>query len=214
VRNRVLGPENAKTLVSTTNLSGLLAGLNKMDEAEALSRQVLETQRRTLGPEHQSTVFSMKNLAGLLSDRGKLDEAEALYRQALAASRRVSGERHMDTLVTLNDLAVLLMDRQRPAEAEPLLREAVTGAEATLGPGHWFTAAFRRNHGKSLTLLARYPEAERELLAAYESLKTSRGDSSRETQAAVRRLVALYEAWKRPAQAAAYKARLPPPPAK
>jgi tetratricopeptide (TPR) repeat protein/predicted Ser/Thr protein kinase len=210
VRNRVLGPEDAKTLVSTANLSLLLAGTGKLDEAEALSRRVLETQKRVAGPQHQSTVFSMKSLAGLLHDRGKLAEAEALFREALEASRRVSGEKHLDTLVTANDLSVLLMDLHKLEEAEALLRKTVAAADGALTQGHWFTAAFRRNLGKCLTLRGRYPEAERELLAAYASLKASRGEAHRDTQAAVRRLVALYEAWKRPAPAAAYRAKLPP----
>ena len=69
---------------------------------------------------------------------------------------------------------------------------------------------FRRNHGRSLTALRRYPEAERELLAAHSVLLAELGPEDRETQSVVRRLTELYEAWERPAALAAWRAKLKP----
>ena len=116
----------------------------------------------------------------------------------------------MDTLVIANDLGLLLMDPGRLPESDAAFREPMRGAEAALPPGHRFTAVFRRNRGRVLVrqgALTRRPRpscsrAHRELLAAA-------GDEHRDTQAAMRRLVELYDAWGKPAQSAGWKKRLP-----
>jgi len=61
-----------------------------------------------------------------------------------------------------------------------------------------------------LVRLQRFPEAERELLRAHRDLRAAVGDAHRDTQAAVRRLVELYEAWGRPTQVASWKKQLAP----
>jgi tetratricopeptide repeat protein len=146
----------------------------------------------------------------VLEDEKRLTEAEPLVRRALEVSRRVSGPRHLDTLDTANDLGLLLMDAGRLPESLAVFADLVKEAEAGLPVGHRFTAVFRRNHGRVLARLARYREAERELLRAQADLHVAVGDAHRDTVAAVRRLVELYDAWGRPAEASAWKKRLPP----
>jgi tetratricopeptide (TPR) repeat protein len=210
-RRRTMGPDDRRTLGATSNLAGLLSGLDRPAEAEPLLAAVLDSQQRTLGAEHANTNFTRKTLAGVLHDLGRLDDAERHFRDALAASRRISGPDHIDTLITENDLAVLLLDRRRAEEAAALAGHAAAGAAKVLPPGHWFTAAFRRNHGRALTAVGRYAEAEAELQAALEALRASRGETHRETLSTARRLAELYDAWKRPDRAAAVRARYPDP---
>jgi tetratricopeptide (TPR) repeat protein len=211
IRERVLGPDDARTLVATGNLANLLGRRGKRAEALETTRRVLEAQRRILGPEHSNTVYTLTTYAGLLYDEGKLEEAEPIYREAITASRRVSGSRHVDTLILANDLGLLLLDRGKLAEAEALLREAAQGAQATLPPGHVFTAGFRRNLGRCLTKAGRYREAESELLAAHAALQAAGGEGRRASEAVVKRLVELYDAWGKRAKAAAYRKQLPSP---
>jgi serine/threonine protein kinase/tetratricopeptide (TPR) repeat protein len=210
-RRRVLGETHQKTLLAAGNLAAMYQGANRLDDAEPLLRRTLEIEERALGPEHPTTLFALKSLAALLADRGKLDEAEPLTRRALEISTRVSGPTHVDTLVVWNDLGLLLMDRKRLPEADAAFREGIRGAEATLPAGHRFTAIFRRNLGRVLVRMKRFPEAERELLRAHRELQAASGDDNRDTQAAVRRLVELYEAWGRPAPLAIWKERVPRP---
>ena len=208
-RRRGLGPVHAKTLLAAGNLAAMYDAANRPDEAEPLMRETLAVEEKELGPEHPTTLFALKGLAALLADRKKLAEAEPLTRRALEISTRVSGPTHVDTLVVWNDLGLLLMDEGRLPEAEAALATGIRGAEAALPKGHRFTAIFHRNHGRILVRMRRFPEAEKELLAAHHDLQAATGDGSRDTQAAVRRLVELYEAWGRPAPLAAWKARLP-----
>jgi eukaryotic-like serine/threonine-protein kinase len=208
-RRRVLGEVHAKTLLAAGNLAAMYQMANRLDEAEPLLRRTLAVEEKELGPEHPTTLFALKGLAALLADRRKFGEAEPLTRRALEISARVSGPRHTDTLVIWNDLGLLLMDQGRLAESETAFRTGIEGAEAALPPGHRFTAIFRRNHGRVLLRRKRFPEAEKQLLRAHQELQAAVGDGHRDTQAAVRRLVELYEAWGRPGPLAAWKARLP-----
>jgi len=207
-RRRVLGEDHQKTLLAAGNLAAMYQQAERLDDAEPLLRRTLETEERALGPEHPTTLFGLKQLASLLAERGKLEEAEPLTRRALEISARVSGPRHVDTLVIWNDLGLLLMDAKRLEEADAAFVEGIRGAEAGLPAGHRFTSIFRRNHGRVLVRLERYPEAQQELLRAHRELQSAVGDHHRDTQAAVRRLVELYAAWGKPNDASAWTARL------
>lgn len=55
------------------------------DEAERLSLEVVELQRRVLGPNHPDTADSLYNLACSNSVRGRRDQALDWLRQALDA---------------------------------------------------------------------------------------------------------------------------------
>lgn len=68
----------------------LMAG-TKLDEAEALCREVLATRTRVLAPQHPDTLGSMLNLGNVLVTRGKAEEAEPLFCTALEGYERVRG---------------------------------------------------------------------------------------------------------------------------
>jgi serine/threonine protein kinase len=210
VRKRVLGPEDSRTLVATSNLASLLRMRGKLPEAEPLVREVLSVQRRTLGPRHSNTTFTLQLLAGILDKLGKDTAAEAAYRESLETIRQVSGPRHQDTLLAANDLGHFLVDKGRLEEAETLLREATVGGKATLPPTHRWTTRFEIGLGECLVKRGRHAEAEEVLLAALADARAGTGDTKELQGDAARQLVALYEAWGRPAKAAPYRGLVPP----
>ena len=53
--------------------------------------------------------------------------------------------------------------------------------------------------------LGRYDEAEAQLLAAYSANRGANGDAANSTKKAAARLAALYDAWKKPARAEAFR---------
>ena len=67
-------------------------------QAEALSSQTLEIQRRVLGPEHPDTLESMSNLADSYGGQGKYAKAEALFNQSLKIASHVLGPENPTTL--------------------------------------------------------------------------------------------------------------------
>jgi tetratricopeptide (TPR) repeat protein len=133
---RVFGPEHPSTLVSVSNLAGLLSCTGDYAGAEPLYRRALEAQERVLGPEHPDTLFSVSNLAFLLSRTGDYARAKSLCFRALGTRERVLGSEHPDTLTSVSNLAGLLACTGDYAGAEPLHRRALEARERVLGPEH------------------------------------------------------------------------------
>ncbi len=171
-----------------------------------MARQVLELRRQVLGEEHPHTLDSMSNLAGALHELGRHDEAEALYIEVLAIHRRVLGEKHRPTLDAVNDLAVLYSDLGRFKEAETLTSEAIAVARDSLPAGDRRIGEYRGTHGRILTQLELYEDAERALLEAHTILHAVQGATDSLTLETARSLAILYEAWDKPAEAAKWRA--------
>ena len=145
VRERVLGSEDANTLVSRNNLAIALGEQGKFAESEAQHRSVIAIQSRTLSPEHPDTLQSRNNLATALHDLGKYSEAEAEHRAVLAISERVLGHEHPTTLASRSNLANTLRAQGKNKEAEMEHRAVLAVRERVLGPEHPDTLASRNN---------------------------------------------------------------------
>jgi serine/threonine protein kinase len=204
-RQRIRGPEHPDTLTAANNLASLLRDQGKAAEAEALFRQNLERYRRVLGPEHPHALVARNNLARLLRDQDKQAEAEALAREALTLGRKVLPAGHPTITESMALLGGVLTDTGRAAEAEPLLREALEQRRQALPPGHPKMAATESLLGACLAGQKRYAEAEPLLLSGYQALAKDPGTPEAQRQKARRRLVALYEAWGKPSEAARWK---------
>lgn len=204
------GEDHPQTLVTLNNLANMLERTGRSEEAEPIYRRVLEVRRRSLGEAHPDTLLSMNNLAMLLLTRKEFAEAEELARACAAAAEKVHGPDSLDVAVKLNNLSSLLMTTQRADEALPLIERSLDILERKLPAGHWAIGGFRGNKGRCLAVLGRFEEAERLLLGAYEEVRGALGDEHKETYSVLRKIVDLYDRWNRPAQAAEYRAKLPP----
>jgi hypothetical protein len=100
-------------------------------------------------------------------------------------------------------LGGVLTGAGKATEAEPLLREGLQLRRKSLPERHPDVARAQSLLGACLTALGRYAEAEPLLLQACESLAA--GPQSRARRETLARLVQLYEAWKKPEQAARWK---------
>ena len=76
------------------------------------------------------------------------------------------------------------------------------------GDRYWINV-LRVDLGCCLTLKGRYAEAEAELIRAYQFMETEVGRDNAEIWRMVVPLVELYEAWEKPAEAAAWQNRWP-----
>jgi non-specific serine/threonine protein kinase/serine/threonine-protein kinase len=205
-RRRILGVDHPDTLVAMNDVAYLYMDQGRYDEAEPLYREALDTFRRTLGEDHPYTLTAMNNLAVLYKTQGRYAEAEPLFREDLRISRRVMGEDHPDTLISMGNLGELYFHMGRLAEAEPLLTEAVAGVRSSALPHeHIVTGYTIRKNGACLAAMGRYQEAEQLLLEAHEILVAAVGTADPEVRLASRNLVALYDAWGRPEEAARWK---------
>ncbi|MGD8451971.1 MAG: serine/threonine-protein kinase [Phycisphaerae bacterium] len=202
-----VGEDSQVTLTCASNLAGTLSAQGRFAEAEPLLRHVLAVRRSALG-EHPTVYAAVSNLAMLLRDKGDLVEAERLAQEALTGFRQIVGPENRQTFVAWNNLASLMVERGRAAEAADEYTGLLEVAARVLPPEHYMVRVFRSGYGECLTALQRYEEAEALLLPVYEGLSTDVGARHQHTQRTVERIVALYEAWGRPEQAATWRARL------
>jgi len=100
---------------------------------------------------------------------------------------------------------LILAKTGKPKEGERILREAVRIRTESLPKEHFWVAMANNALGECLTIQKRFTEAEPLLLSSYESLKNSQGPHNPRTGIALQRLIALYEAWGKPEQAARYR---------
>jgi serine/threonine-protein kinase len=202
-----LGDESVQVATGRFQLSVLLRDKGDYEAAERLARQALETWRKQLGEEHAQVAFGLANLAKVLHSKGGYEEAESLFRESLDLQRRLRHATHAGRAPTLVGLGHLLLDRGRPAATEPLLRDALEILGGAVPEGHWQRAEAQSLLGAGLSAMGRLEEAEALLLDGYDGLKGTRG-KQRQTQRALRYLVAHYERRGLAEQAARYAALL------
>jgi hypothetical protein len=91
----------------------------------------------------------------------------------------------------------------RPADGERSLRESLAVRREALPAGHWLIASSQSILGEHLVRHPRrFAEAEPLLRGGYEGLRAALGASDPRTRTALTRLIAFYEAWGRPSEAA------------
>jgi serine/threonine-protein kinase len=205
---RSLGSEHPTTLGAANDLAAVLKYQQRYGEAEPIYRETLASRRRLLGDAHPDVGESWGNLAELLYDAGRLPEAERAYRQTLAIYTASLPAGHVFISGSLLGLGAVLTDRGRPSEGEPLLREALRLRLDKFGPADRRTAKAQRALGMCLASLGRRQEAERLLLDSHRTLASATNWYHRTLrQQTARDLAALYQAWGRRDDAAAWERR-------
>jgi tetratricopeptide (TPR) repeat protein len=202
------GKDHRMTLHGESWLAHAMFEAGELAQAESLMREVLEKQRRGGGRADSDECVTLRLFAQLLNARGAFQEAEKLSREFLRASPPRSGYETPGALNAKDALARALYGQGRLAEAEALWLEIVQTAERVFTTGYYEVPAFRRHYGQCLTDMARYAEAEKQLLMAYDSELAIRGEAHRKTRAVVGNLVHLYESWGKPDKVAEWRARL------
>ena len=103
-----------------------------------------------------------------------------------------------------------LVREGKPLLAEPWLREALEQRQQSMTESPWRIAEAQGEWGACLVQLGRHAEAEDHLLEAYETFRPA-GEAPMETMARMnlKRLVALYESWNKPARAAEFRSLRP-----
>jgi len=193
-------------------LAHALLDEGKFAEAEAVWRKELALEKARSGEEHPWVANSLVNLAGVLERQGKFTEAEQRYREALAIRRKVLDSEDPALAGVLAGLTHFLIAQSNFTEAEPLARECLALRDKLI-PDDWLTFNARSLLGASLLGQKKYAEAEPLLLSGYEGIQQRQASIPAQVRTlrpseALQRLVQLYEATGRPAQAAEWKQKL------
>lgn len=208
IRRKNLGNEHTDVAQSINNLGMYLYRQGKYQEAEQLFREAVEMNKKLLGEEHPEISTNLNNLALVLRDSRKLAEAEQMFRQVLAMDRKFLGDNHPYVAITLNNMGALFVRKEDLAEAERSFNGAINVLRKTFTENHWQIANAKGLLGGCLTKQGRYEEAEDLLLGSYPVIKRQFSEEHRRTQAVLKKIVELYEAWNKPEKAAEYREML------
>jgi len=213
IRRKALGEDHPVIAQSLNNLGMFLYQmfLNKKSdgvEAEQLLRQALEMNRRILGNEHPEVSTNLNNLALLLRDKGDYDQAISLFREVTEIDRRTLGEEHPYVASRMNNLASTLVRKGNYKSAEELYQKAIAIQRKTFAEKSWEIATTKLLLGACYSEAKRFEEAEPLILGALPIIEQNFGPDHARTQAAVKRLISLYEAWGKPEKAAEYRSLL------
>jgi len=208
IQRRTLGVEHSDTLTSMINLAVLRARQGRVVESEPLLTEALEIRRRVLGEEHPDTLYTMSILGAMLSRMGKYGAAEVVFRETVDIDRRVLGPDHIDTLYALGNLAHALCEQEEFTEAVSHFESFDDLAGKALPEDSPILLTFRGRHGKCLTQMGKYEQAEPLLIDTLSKLRASLGEDHARVRGVITDIIALYDSWGKPGQAAEYRALL------
>ncbi|HEX5136535.1 MAG TPA: serine/threonine-protein kinase [Planctomycetota bacterium] len=172
-------------------------------DAEPILRQTLGKLRRTAPKDDPQLLRTIEQLLTCLSEKAS-DETTALAKE-LADARRAAGD-EARLAFALMLLGKSLDAQGKHAEAEPALSECLAIRRRTLPADSWLIPNSMSLLGECLKSLGRYAEAEPLLVRGYETMTPPEAFSFRKREA-LDRVVALYEAWGKADQAAAWRAK-------
>jgi Tfp pilus assembly protein PilF len=212
VRRKVYGPGDSFTLQSIENLAILYAAQHKYAKAQPLFEEVVEVlQDRPGDADHPGLLTAKHNLAVMCQRQGKHARAESLFIQVVEGRRQRLGPEHQNVAVTLADLGLNYLQQKEYAKAEVRLRECLQICEKRLAES-WHHFHAQSLLGGSLLGQQKYAEAEPLLRRGYEGLKAREriipADDRMCLTEALERLVQLYAAWDKKAEAAKWHRKL------
>lgn len=147
IRQRVLGPDDHRTITSLSGLGSLLQAQGDLAGAQSALELALAKAQATLGTDHPDTAVILTNLAWTLRFQGDLAGARGLLERALAVSERTLGPDHFDTVACLDGLGMLLREQGDLPSARVHWERAMFVLEAALGSEHPRTLAAINNVG-------------------------------------------------------------------
>jgi eukaryotic-like serine/threonine-protein kinase len=209
-RREKLGPTHPLTLITMDNLALAYQEAGRLADALPLFEEALKGFQAKLPPDHPDTLRCMSYLAGAYLDANQSEKAMPLLHDYLAAGRRQLGPNDPRLAGTLGGLGLELLKHGLHTEAEQVLRECLTIREAKF-PDDWGTFDAKSLLGASLLGQGKYAEAEPLLLQGYEGLRahepTIPPQDKKSLNKALKRLVHLYDAWGKKAQADEWRKR-------
>ena len=135
VQRLLLGPTHPYTIDSLAALSVLYELEFRWAEAEALTREVLETRMNELGNEDPATLWCRKILATIMHERSQLLESEHLIIGVIHTEERL-GIDQLEIQRSQSILAKILLSQGRSDEAKNLIEQILRKTRNIVGTDH------------------------------------------------------------------------------
>lgn len=199
------GETRSELAYALQSLGSLRLVQGDYDRAETLLQEALDLFNNTVGENHPSTANVLTTLADVHFHRTNYEKARGEIEKAIAIQERVLPPGHVDVNWSRVILAKIEMRTNDPQKAETDLRSAIDKLAGSLSKEHPLVASARGALGECLCLQKRYADAEALLLESHKVLLSRLGPRDPRTQNAAQRLVALYDAWEKPDEAARFR---------
>lgn len=175
------------------NLGAALRSQQKIPEAKAAYRRLLNLTEATVGRRHPQYAAYLNNLATILRWERRYDEAETLLRQALEIDEKTGGKNTLAYGVHLHNLAMVLRRQGRFMECERLLRAVLEITRTLAGEDSALYASALGVLARLMLSFSRFSEAESLFGRAVEICRQTLGTDHPEYAANLNSLaVAIY----------------------
>jgi len=161
--------------------------------------------KASLGTEHHYVATGLNNLGFLHAAQGDYAAAIPPYREALTIYGKIGLGDSLLATYTMTNLGDALLETGQLQEAYRHIRRAQTILRRESDPALPQRDVIDGIEGKYLLLQGSYSDAEVKLTSSFEGLRKKTGLQSRQTEAALVRLIRLYERWSKPERAAEYR---------
>lgn len=178
-----LGSLSPSRLQIASDLVHTLVLQDKLDEAEQLSKQVLERSDKIPGEGSAIALGTYAYLAEILLKQEKLEEAERLYRRVYGEWVGLYGQESEHAALSARRLGVVLLRMARFDEASKLLQCAYEDQKRLFGEEHVETLLTARIVGEVFLNQQRFDKAEKLLRHAYQGLERRLGKAHYNTVA-------------------------------
>jgi serine/threonine-protein kinase len=204
---KVFGKDHPERAISMNNLAFVYREKKEYEKAEMIYREALEIRRKSLGENHPSVARNIYSLGLTLIEKGDYDQAEPLLLEAQGLWKKNLPPEHPDQGSIALALAKVRMYRGDSNGAKQLLEYALMIRIKNYPPDHTAIANVKSALGECLASQGFYAEAETLLLDAYRVWSQKQGKNHADTIKTGNRLVVLYDAWGKPAEADRYRSQ-------
>lgn len=156
----LIGPEDELTLESSITMSDICNSLREYEEADGISRRILQMRLATLGPRHIDSLRAMRRVASVLNSTGKLLEAEQLLGIVLQLQHDIEDFDEHIAFFNEYELARVLRYQGRYSESKILVSRRAEQSEISFGPEYRETLLCYYQIAMCLAELEQYTESE------------------------------------------------------
>ena len=161
---RIAGGETMEVIAALQAIAGYQQKLNDAPGQLATLREAISIAERKLGMAHQTTVLLCIQMMPVLTAAGKVEEAEQLFLRVIRSLEENSGQTGPLIGVVKAGYGGFLSASRRHEEAVPVLRAAIEAEMASPLISEVSSHDPRLRLSESLIELARWDDAERELV--------------------------------------------------
>jgi serine/threonine protein kinase/tetratricopeptide (TPR) repeat protein len=210
LRMAKLGPDDPDTLATRANLGINYRDAGRPVEGAGLMEEALE-RARTRPNALAELAFVPLELAAAFDAAKQFARAEPYHRSVVERARAQFGTSDPRYAMAIAALGRNLLEQEKWSTAEPILRECLAIREH-FQPDGWPTFNVRSQLGGCLLGQKNFALAEPLLISGYEGMKareaTILAKGKPRLPEAARRLVKLYDAWRKPEKAALWRNKL------